>query len=288
MEKKIKFQITSEQDGLMIKAILSKHLNLSRREISRLKFNHGIVVNGESVRVTEIMHEGDTVEIIFLEQDEKKAQIIENKPEILYEDEDLVIVNKPTGMPTHPSHKHLHDDMGTLLQNYYQKKFVVRAIGRLDKDVSGVVLYAKNQPSASRLSTQRNTGILQKTYIAIIHGKVKKKKDTLVYGIHKQENSILKSVNPNEKDCITHYEVLKENDDYTILKVIIETGRSHQIRAGLAYFLQPIVGDALYGKKEDIPCCLHCASITLQQPFQKERIVVEAPLPTYMQKFYTK
>ena len=287
MKKTINYTITNKDDGLMIKAVLSKQLGLSRREISRLKFTDGLRINHELVRVTEIVHEGDEVELTFSENDEKKAQILLVEPDILYEDEDLVVVNKPTGMPTHPSHKHLDDDMGTLLQNYYGKNLTIRSIGRLDKDVSGIVLYAKNQLSAARLSKQRNEGILKKTYIAVVNGEVEEDSGTWTYSIHKKEGSIQKKVDKRGNDCITHYKVLQKNHDHSILEVMIETGRSHQIRAGLAAYGYPIVGDSLYGSKEGcIACALHSHTITFKQPFSNEEIYVEAPLPSYMQEFF--
>lgn len=176
MRKDIVFTIQEKQDGLMVKAVLRSELNLSRREISRLKFSNGLFLNGVMCRVTEIVHTGDEVKVVFAEQDQGHAVRLSGKPDILYEDEDIVIVNKPTGMPCHPSHEHLDDDMGTLLRNYYDGKFTIRAVGRLDKDVSGIMLYAKNRPTCARLSKQRSSDSFHKEYLAIVEGKMPKQK----------------------------------------------------------------------------------------------------------------
>ena len=178
MKKTLAVKIESEMNGLAIKAVLSRYLGLSRREISRLKFSQGILYNGERARITQPVETGGVITLTFPDQDTAAATLLSGKPDILYEDSDLIIVNKPAGMPCHPSHEHLDDDMGTLLQNYYGGTFTVRAIGRLDKDVSGIMLYAKNQPSAARLSRQRSDLILHKEYTAIVKGHFKEKKGT--------------------------------------------------------------------------------------------------------------
>ena len=210
MNKTIEVTIEQTEDSLALKAVLSKSVGLSRREISRLKFTNGILLNGENCRITEIVHTGDIVTLTFTEKDLPHVIRMIGKPEILYEDEDLVIVNKPAGMVCHPSHEHLDDDMGTVLQNYYGSHFTVRAIGRLDKDVSGLMVYAKNQPAASRLSAQRSKEELHKVYHAIVEGILEKKKGTLVYSLIRQEGTKQRLISKDGQKCITHYKVLKE------------------------------------------------------------------------------
>ena len=191
MRKELTYTITTKDDGLMVKAVLSKRLHLSRREISRLKFSDGLLLNDTPCRVTETVHTGDVIHLIFMEKDTAHAVRLSGKPDILYEDEDLVVVNKPAGMPCHPSHEHLDDDMGTLLQNYYKDQFTIRAIGRLDKDVSGIMLYAKNQPSAARLSKERQDGRLNKYYLAICSGSFQQKCGTLQYALEKKTKATM-------------------------------------------------------------------------------------------------
>lgn len=286
MRKEIEITIESKEDSLPVKAVLSKRVGLSRREISRLKFSHGLLLNGKECRVTEIVHTGDTVLLIFPEKDLAHAARIIGTPEILYEDEDLVIVNKPAGMVAHPSHEHLDDDMGTLLQNYYQKDFTIRAIGRLDKDVSGIMVYAKSQIAASRLSKQRNEEHLHKIYHAIVEGHFSESQGTLKYALEKVEGRKERKISSNGKPCITHYKVLKEYDQFSLIEVSIETGRTHQIRAGMAYAKHPLLGDRLYGGDDSLISrpALHCYSIDLLQPFTQETIHVELPEEEDMQK----
>lgn len=181
MNKELRYQITDKQNGLTVKAVLSS-LGFSRHEISRFKFStYQMYLNEKPVKVNRVVHTGDVLVIQELNIETYTLHPSTVRPDILYEDEDVVVVCKPAGMPSHPSHHHLTDDMGTLLRDYYQDEhFVIRPIGRLDKDVSGIMIYAKNQLSAARLAAQRKDGILQKHYYAIVEGQLEDK-DTLIF-----------------------------------------------------------------------------------------------------------
>ena len=290
MKKTLEIKITEEMNGLAIKAVLSRFFGLSRREISRLKFSGGIVYNGESARVTQPVETGGTMVLTFPDQDTAAAVILSGKPEILYEDQDIVIVNKPAGMPSHPSHEHLDDDMGTLLQNYYGGTFKIRAIGRLDKDVSGIMLYAKNQPAAARLSKQRGEGILHKEYTAVAMGRFEKSEGTLVYRLAKVQGHRDRKVSGEGQECVTRYRVESSGDDYTVLKVSIVTGRTHQIRAGMAYAGHPLSGDRLYGGDNELIArpALHCSHLRLRQPFTGRSVEVSLDPPGDIQSLLNK
>ena len=152
MAKTLTYKLTIPDYGAtsqgLIREVLEKELHLSRKEISRLKFGGEILLNGEKVYVSRHMQVGDELTLIFPEDKPQEAAHSTLEPEILYEEDDFVVVNKPVGVPTHPGHGHLDDSMGTILQAYYQKQgrnFVIRPIGRLDSEVSGAVIYAKNQ-----------------------------------------------------------------------------------------------------------------------------------------------
>ena len=151
MEKEITYQMNLKDWSVTgngnIKEVMTRELNLSRKEISRLKFDGEILLNGERTRVNDRMRVGDTLTLRFPEAETGRVPILEAEPEILFENEDMVIVNKPAGIPCHPVHNHINDSMGTILASYYQKQgydFVIRPVGRLDKDVSGAIIYAKN------------------------------------------------------------------------------------------------------------------------------------------------
>lgn len=289
MRKTIEITIEQKEDGLALKTVLSKSVGLSRREISRLKFSHGMFLNGHEARVTETVREGDVIELTFPEKDTPHAIRIMNEPEILYEDEDIVIVNKPAGMVCHPSHEHLDDDMGTLLQNYYGSGFTIRAVGRLDKDVSGIMVYAKNQPCAARLSKQRSKEQLHKVYTAIAQGIFDQKIGTLEYRLSKVIGRKDRRVDNTGQLCITDYQVTGEKDGMSLLEISIRTGRTHQIRAGMAQAGHPLCGDELYGGNRDRidRSALHCGHVELVQPFTKEKITVDCDLPEDMNDLWS-
>lgn len=290
MHKEIVYTIPKEENGLMIKTVLSHSMDLSRHEISRLKFScDGILLNGKKERVTESVHTGDELKISFPDQAQETGSSY-YAPQILYEDEDLIVVNKPSGMPVHASHSHLEDNLGTALQCWYKRNgqnFTVRSIGRLDQDVSGLMIYAKNQPAAARLFQERENGLLKKTYIAVAEGLFAKKEGTLVYKILKEEGRKARKVDVLEgSPCITKYRIIQETEKYSVAEVQIETGRTHQIRAGFAYFGHPLAGDALYGgHTDDISRpALHCQKAALLSPFSRKTISVTAPIPDEMKK----
>ncbi len=286
MNRTIELTIDETQNGLKVKTVLSASMGLSRREISRLKFTGGLLLNNETCRVTETVRTGDQLTLVFSEHDAAHALILSGEPEILYEDDDLVIVNKPAGMPCHPSHEHLDDDMGTLLQNRYGGSFTIRAVGRLDKDVSGIMVYAKNQPAAARISKQREKGELKKEYLAVTAGIWQEKQGTLTYRLQKKEGRRDRQISASGQLCITDYAVIRETGNRSLLKVSIRTGRTHQIRAGMANAGHPLEGDKLYGGN----CAhlhrpaLHCARLVLKQPFTEKEIRVEAEMPAEMQE----
>ncbi len=284
MKKTLEIKITEEMNGLAIKAVLSRCYGLSRREISRLKFSGGIVYNGETARVTQPVETGGTLVLTFPDQDTAAAVILSGKPEILYEDQDLVIVNKPAGMPCHPSHEHLDDDMGTVLQNYYGGQFRVRPVGRLDKDVTGIMLYAKNQPAAARLSRQRGDGLLHKEYTALIAGAFEESSGTLTYRLAKVQGRKDRRMSRDGQMCITDYRTETVCDGFSIVKVSIVTGRTHQIRAGMAGAGHPLLGDRLYGGNMELMTrpALHCSHLELAQPFTGKRIEINLDLPDDM------
>lgn len=291
MKKTLSIPITEELNGLKIKAVLSQEVGLSRREISRLKFTeNGILLNGDNVYITALVKTGDELMITFADHDLAHYTRIIGSPEILYEDEDLVVVNKPAGMPCHPSHEHLDDDMGTLLQNRYGPSFTIRAIGRLDKDVSGIMLYAKNQPAAARLSRQRTKGSLKKTYTAIAEGIFTAKKDRLTYRLSRREGRRDRLITADGLECVTEYQVIEEVNGLSVLSVSIITGRTHQIRAGMADAGHPLCGDRLYGGQTDRISrpALHCRQLVFSQPFTKQPIIIECEIADDMKMLLKK
>ena len=282
MPRELSVTIENEQNGLSVKAVLTSVLRLSRHEISRLKFTeNGITLNGRQVRTNQTVSAGDILSVCFPEKPQEAASA-SFVPEILYEDEDMVIVNKPAGIVSHPSHGHPEDDMGTALRAYLKDRAAaVRTVGRLDKDVSGIVVYAKNQPACARLSAQRNSGVLRKTYLAAAEGIMEQPEGTIRCFLGRTEGQKARGITENGKECVTDYRLLETCGEVSLLEVTIRTGRTHQIRASFASAGHPLAGDALYGGSTERIArpALHCAFLRCRQPFTGEEITVSVPLP---------
>ena len=281
MQKKIK----ATEAGLLVKNILSKQMGFSRREISRFHVASAIYLNDEKCRLTQEVHTNDVLTIRV------EGPKLESKPEILYEDQDIVVVNKPAGIPSHASAEHFDDDMGSILKRYYQdNQFTVRTVGRLDKGVSGIVVYAKTKQMAALLASAREEQLLNKEYLAIVKGKFVEQRGSLTYTLGKEKGIRGRSVTMDGQKCITNYEVITEGNFFSLIKVHIETGRLHQIRAGMAFFGHPLIGDRLYGGSMHAMKrpALHCWKVEFVHPETKQRIIIQCDLPEDMKKIVAK
>ena len=274
--------IDIKENGLTLKTVLRRY-GLTERQISALKFaEEGIRVNGERARVTSVLKMGDVVTLSLREKSQAAHSAI--TVEILYEDEDLVIVNKPPGVVCHPAHGHLDDDMVTALQAYRSGEY--DPVGRLDREASGVMVYGRSSLSAARLNRQLEEGTMKKTYLAVVEG-VTEESGVLRYGLEKQDGVMARRIIKTDDDCITRYTRLKTDGVYSLLEVELGTGKTHQIRAGFAAYGHPLAGDTLYGGSTGMICraALHAVSLSLRQPFTLAEIEVQAPVPQDMLVF---
>ncbi len=289
---------------------------LTRRQIRQLKYRpRGILVNGEKKYVTYRLVPGDIVEV-ELESSAKEGKPIALNPaplDILYEDEDLIAVNKAAGVPTHPAGMHQDDTLVNMLLYYFSQKqemIRVRAAGRLDAATSGVILFSKNQVAAGRLVRQRERKLLRKEYIAAVTGTLPQKTGTIDLPIHRDPDNVCRVIISDEgKYAVTHYQVLSPEEEealfracpepelqqpaeaasssgVTFIRVRIDTGRMHQIRAHMAAIGHPLLGDVMYGGTSDLigRAALHAVSLTFRQPFTGAPISLTAPLPEDMRR----
>ena len=268
-----------------VKGALFHIAHLHAHEISRLKFQGAIRKNGKPARVNAAIVPGDRIEIIFppdpMPQTPSSAAAIPASW-IRYEDEDMAIVYKPAGMPVHPACGHAHDSLGTGMQAYLRLKREggrIRLIGRLDKNVSGLVVFAKNQPAAARLWRQREQGILQKTYHALAEGRFEKLSDTLVLPLKKSTGTQTFAVGADGVQACTHYTVVRQFNTFALVRLRLETGRTHQIRAHMRSIGHPLLGDTLYGAKTALKRVgLQCTDIRCLSPFTLKRVEVKTPM----------
>ena len=283
MNKKITVKIDKDLNGCDIKSILRNHIRLSSTLLKRLKrTDNGILLNGEAVNVLRTVCAGD--ELVLTLCDENSDNIVPKNISIciLYEDEDIIAVNKPRSMPTHPSHNHYEDTLANGIMYYFKDmEFTFRAITRLDRDTSGVVLVAKNPLSAQILSDEMKNKRIHKEYIAVVNGVPELRCGTISVPIKRRENSVmLRCAAPDGREAITEYEVEKTFGGLSLVRLRPVTGRTHQLRVHMSYMNTPIYGDDLYGApQKNEQTRLHCNKISFYHPLTKEKITVTAPIP---------
>ncbi len=288
------YKCTLQDENATVGQIIKREFDLSSRLLSSLKNCGGIKVDGIVVTVRYKAKCGQT---LTLEVPQKVSQSVEpfDIPlDILYEDDDILLVTKPKAMPTHPSAKHHCDTLANAVMfRYKNENFTFRAITRLDEDTSGVVLIARNPVSAQRLSKSMAQKSISKTYVAICDGVPSEMSGTINAPIGRCDDSIIKRcITPLGKEAITHYEVIKVLQDgkNSLIKLNPITGRTHQLRLHLSHIGCAIHGDFLYGVQKDIRdrALLHCQSLTFPHPTTNKIITIESPLPKDFEEFLSK
>lgn len=293
--------VSQEEKGKRLDTYISSvDTDITRTSAQRLIEDGNILVNGKNAKVSYKIQENDkiSVEIPEPKQIELKAQDI--PIEIIYEDSDIIVVNKPKGMVVHPANG---NPDGTLVNAIMAIcKDSLSGIGgeirpgivhRIDKDTSGLLIVAKNDNAHVKMSEQIKNHEVKKTYIALVRGVLKKNEATIDMPIGRSTSDRKKmAVNKNGKNAITHIKVLKRFDKYTLLQVNIETGRTHQIRVHLSHIGYPIVGDYTYsnGKNEFdvIGQCLHAQKLEFKHPITQKDMCLEAELPQYFKDILDK
>ena len=293
--------VRQEEKGKRLDTYIpSVDTDITRTSAQRLIEDGNILVNGKNAKVSYKIQENDkiSVEIPKPKQIELKAQDI--PIEIIYEDSDIIVVNKPKGMVVHPANG---NPDGTLVNAIMAIcKDSLSGIGgeirpgivhRIDKDTSGLLIVAKNDNAHVKMSEQIKNHEVKKTYIALVRGVFKENEATIDMPIGRSTSDRKKmAVNKNGKDAITHIKVLKRFDKYTLLQVNIETGRTHQIRVHLSHIGYPIVGDYTYsnGKNEFdvIGQCLHAQKLEFKHPITQKDMCLEAELPQYFKDILDK
>ena len=282
------YRISAEENGKTVKEVLRYGVGLSLAFTKQLKFlENGIMLNGEKVTVRKIVTEGD---ILFLATEDVEKQGVltpVNIPiDIVYEDEYIVMPNKSANMPTHPSHNHRGDTLADALAYKYQQEgtpFVFRAISRLDRNTSGILLIAKDRISASHLSDAMKSGNISKKYIAILDGELENDEGIIDTYIKREAESIIFRKVCKEDEggdrAITKYKVLAKQNCYTLVLASPITGRTHQLRVHFSHVGAPILGDDMYGKESSLISrhALHAFSLSFIHPRAQSDMTVIAP-----------
>lgn len=292
--------IVESEDKKRIDAFVAENTEYSRVAVQRLIDEQKILVNGKPTKSSYKVQKGDEIKIEKVVAKEISLEAQEIPIDVLYEDNDIIVINKPKGMVVHPANG---NPDGTLVNAVMAIcKDSLSGIGgeirpgivhRLDKDTSGVIIVAKNDKAHINLSEQIKNHEVEKTYIALVRGSIPENEATINMPIGRSTKDRKKmAVTKSGKNAVTHFKVLKRHNNYTLLEVKIETGRTHQIRVHLAEIGFPIIGDGVYsnGKNEwgVEGQCLHAKSIRFKHPITQKEMLIEAPLPTYFQDIIEK
>lgn len=279
--KTVKIEISPGLSGRTIESILEKEIQFSRSLIAKLKRTEGaVILNRQSEKMITRVKEGDILSVTVKE----KVNIIEPSKiplDILFEDEDIIVVNKPYNMPVHPSKNHVSDTLANGLKNYLGEDAGIHIITRLDRDTSGIVLASKNPHTAKILTDEMKNGNIQKEYIAVVNGCPAPLMGVIDAPIDR-DTGIKRKVSQNGKPALTEYEVMKKGE-FSALKLIPKTGRTHQIRVHISYLGCPIYGDCMYGApQKGERTRLHCRKLEFTHPETKKKTVIVAPIPEDM------
>lgn len=281
--KEMKRTVEECYDGIKIVDYLKRGMALSVSLVKKVKFG-GVFINGENVHMRAIVHTGDTVLVKLPEEASEGIRPKKIALDIVYEDEYLIAVNKPSGMPTHPSRGNSLTTLAEGVMAYFENEaFVFRAVNRLDRDTSGIVIIAKDAVTADKLSREMKKGGFIKKYSALVSGVPSPREAVIDAPIERiSEGNIKREVRADGKRAITEYRIEKvlECGD-SILDITLHTGRTHQIRVHMAYIGHPLKYDFLYGEKvEGKNYKLHAKSIEFTHPFTEERIILACPSST--------
>lgn len=273
--REISYTVPAEFDGVQAQVFL-KSRGISRRVLTALKRSGGLTRGGGTLRTVDAVHAG---EVITLQLDGGETSVAANpelSADIVYEDEDVVVFNKPPFMPVHPSQRHHDDTLANLFAARYPG-LPFRPINRLDRNTSGLCVCAKNQFAAAALS-----GSISKVYYAITDGTPHG--DTVDAPIGRLGDSVIeRCVTPDGKPAVTHFRKIA-GERRALLRITLETGRTHQIRVHMAHIGFPLCGDDMYGGDCTAISrqALHCGEVKFTLPVSGERITISAPLPDDM------
>ena len=297
MEKKYSCCITPEEAGYTVKQVLIHKWKLGTGQIKKAKFReNGILVNGERVTVRYRLQAGDRLEVLLEDKNQASSHLIPVKGtiKVIYEDEDILVVEKPAGIVCHPSAGHYCDSMANLLVGYFAARgegYVVRLAGRLDRGTSGLLLYAKHAPALTELERQRTDGRMGKTYYAVLTGCPSNPEGDISEPIGEDPAVPMKQrvCSPEEGGAAarTHYEIVwrASDESCSLARVTIATGRTHQIRVHMSWLGFPLVGDALYGGMIQPGLerqALHAYRLSFEHPVTGKRMCLTCDLPKDM------
>ena len=294
MERILNCHITEDADSLRVEQYLRRR-GFSYQNLTQLKkMPESILINGVWSYMRTPLHSGDIL-TVHIRETESSPNIppVELPLDIVYEDEDIVVVNKPAGMPVHPSLNNYRNSLANALMYYYQqqgKPFIFRCTNRLDRDTSGLTVIAKHMVSSSILSSMTARHEIEREYLAVVRGSVTPSSGTIDAPIGRTGSSLIERKIDFEhgERAVTHYHVIKEENGHSLVSLILETGRTHQIRVHMKYIGFPLVGDYLYNPDMEYiqRQALHSCRLSFRHPITGKHMEFTADLPEDMDRIF--
>ena len=290
MNRNIDYIIDEDSAGLRVEQFLRRK-RYSGQNLSEIKrMSKSILVNGVHYYMRQELSKGDHLQVRICEtQNSEKIPPTKLPLDIIYEDEDLLVLNKPAGMPIHPSLNNYTNSMANALAYYFQsqgKPFIFRCCNRLDRDTSGLTIVSKHLVSGSILSDMTKYREVHREYLAIARGSVTPSEGTIQAPLGRKEGTIIERTVDWEhgEDAVTHYKVVKEANGHSLVSLRLETGRTHQIRIHMKYLGYPLIGDYLYNPDMEYMTrqALHSHHMEFTHPITGEHMSFTAPLPEDM------
>lgn len=288
------YSINNNEDGLRVEQYLRRH-GYSRQNMVKLKKMHeSILVNDVWYHLNETLSSGDILTVHIQENDSSaKIPPVQLPLDIVYEDEDLIVVNKAAGMPTHPSMNNYINSLANGLAWYFQsqgKPFVFRCTNRLDRDTSGLTIIAKHMLSSNILSKMAVHHEVEREYLAIVRGDLSPECGTINAPLSRKSGSIIERTVDfeNGESAITHYHLVGKQNGYSLVSLQLETGRTHQIRIHMKYLGFPLIGDYLYNPDMELiqRQALHSHRVTFSHPITGKHMEFTTPIPTDMERIF--
>ncbi len=270
--EKLYFTVADIDGEMKISEYLKNRLGFSTSLVATVKYGY-VKVSGQIVTMRKTVKVGDEIEVTLPDEESENIPPIDIPLDIVYEDEHILAVNKPSEMPTHPSRGNSLPTLANAVAHYIKRPFVFRAINRLDRGTSGLVIIAKNRYSGAKLGRSMKEGNFHKKYVALVSGVPEQRCGRVCAPIRREcEGSIKRIVAPDGKVAITDYEVSKICGENSLCTLTLHTGRTHQIRVHMAHIGHPLVNDFLYGERGDEGYFLKCYEISFPHPLTNEII----------------